>query len=128
MSDAHSLSVRNLDIKKDAVSQQMQQFCALSDRLDHVAEMHYRCAMVAKQLHAIFKGTATIWIFNKCMGLVKQLFMMFVLSSEWLTLTTLQEVHDYPMDVICYSGLMAGLIMVEIYMFVTECTRAASEV
>lgn len=126
MSVAKCLNQRYVQ-KKDAPNR-MQQFCDLSDRLDHVAEMHFRCSTVAQRLQSIFTGSVTIWIVNKIAALMKQLFMLILLCSELLHMKKVHEPREYPAELLFFGAMLASLIFLEIWMLVKECTRTANEV
>lgn len=122
MDDANRL---NMPANRNESSNRMQKFCDLSDRLDRVAEMHYRCSLVAGRVQHICTGFVTNWILNKNVGLITHLFLMFVFASKW---QSAESPREYPVDLICYGGLLCGVFVVELFMLVNECTRAANEV
>lgn len=117
MTDAYRINV--MYSSRSECSSRMQQFCDLSDRLDHVAEMHYVCSSVAARLQRIFSGSVTIWIMSKKVSLIAHWFLMFVFTIHW---------QKVPSDLLWYGGLLSGLFLFEVFMLVKECTRATNEV
>lgn len=126
MADANRINDRYST--RNESSHRMQQFCDLSDRLDLVAEMHYRWSSVAERLQRIFSASVTIWILNKTVAVIAHLFLMFVFTCKWPDLQTERDESKYPLVLLIYGGLLVGLFLVELFMLVKECTRATNEV
>lgn len=115
-------------LDKSETPNRMQLFCDLSDRLDRVAEMHYRWSLVAERLQAMFSGSVTIWMVYKQVALMTYLFLMFILASEWLRMQKAHEANEYLVDIIWYGFLLAAQICFELFLLAKECTRATNEV
>lgn len=126
MKEAQTLS-REYSERKD-IKNRMQQFCNLSDRLDCVAEMHSRCSSVSEQLQCIFNRSVTFWIFNKQSALVTQLFLVYVMTIDWVHFQIYRENIENPMDLVCLGCALVVLNSLEMFALAKECTQATSEV
>lgn len=126
MDDAHRLDKKYLELKD--TTNPMQHFCDLSDRLDRVAEMHYRCSLVSVQLQNMFSGAVTVWTINKQATLVTHLFMMYITTNQWTMFRTDRVAVKYPTEMLSYGFMMSGMLCWELFVLAKECTLAANEV
>lgn len=126
MDEANRLN-RDFFVKKDNRNNIMQHFCDLSDRLDRVAEMHYRCSSVLEQLQSIFTGAVTLWTIFKQTTLVKHLSMIY-LTFQWMQIEESGRSFEYPLHLMLYALLLSILVGWELFMLTKECARATQEV
>lgn len=114
--------------KRKNTPNQMQQFCALSDRLDTVAEMHYRWSSISEELQSIFTGVITFWMLDKQMAMVTHIFMMYIAANDLISSQADRDTLNFPLEVVFYGLTLVGIVCWETFALTKECARAAYEV
>lgn len=101
----------------------MRGFCALSDRLDRVAELHRRLTQLTRRVHRMFGATLLLWLMYKSLDGLMRAFMAYVFANQWL-----QEAQSIPVLVIVVDVLVTLLAWLDVFLLARICVAADNKV